>query len=160
MTMPSPYVRALAGELSLSAVRFARRLRGRRADPHISLTQLSALSTLVRDGAMTPGTLASRECVQPPSMTRVIATLTERKLVDRSPHPSDGRQIVIAASRSGQALISDEDNAREEWLTAQLAKLPAEQIALLAEAVDILTELAAHREPAPHIPTERRVAGR
>lgn len=159
MTMPSPYVRALAGELSLSAVRFARRLRGRRADPHISLTQISALSTLVREGAMTPGTLASRECVQPPSMTRVIATLADRKLVDRSPHPSDGRQILVAASRSGHALLSDEANAREEWLTAQLAKLPAEKIAVLAQAVDIMTEMSAHREPATPSPTGRAVAG-
>ncbi|MDO3650703.1 MarR family winged helix-turn-helix transcriptional regulator [Nocardia mangyaensis] len=159
MTTPTPYVRALAGELSLSAVRFTRRLRGRRADPHISLTQLSALSTLVRDGAMTPGTLASRECVQPPSMTRVIATLTDRKLVDRSPHPSDGRQILIAASRSGRALISDEANAREEWLTTQLAKLPAEKIAVLTQAVRILTEIAAHREPATPSPTGRGVVG-
>src|SRR5689334_11133787 len=64
-------IRALAGELSLAVVRLTRHLRGRRADAQISLTQLSALATLARDGAMTPGVLAAKERVQPPSMTRV-----------------------------------------------------------------------------------------
>ncbi|WP_156517743.1 MarR family transcriptional regulator, partial [Rhodococcus sp. LB1] len=66
--------RALASDLSLAVVRLTRHLRGRRVDAQVSLTQLSALATLARDGAMTPGNLAAREKVQPPSMTRVIAS--------------------------------------------------------------------------------------
>ncbi len=147
MTSPLPDTRALAGDLSLSTVRLARRLRGRRADPHISLTQLSALSTLAREGAMTPGTLAGRECVQPPSMTRVIASLTDMNLVERSPHPTDGRQIIIAASQSGLALLSDEAQAREEWLTEQLSKLSDEDISVLAHAVAIMTHIVSEQTP-------------
>jgi hypothetical protein len=60
--------RALASDLSLAVVRLTRHLRGRRVDAQVSLTQLSALATLARDGAMTPGNLAAREKVQPPSM--------------------------------------------------------------------------------------------
>lgn len=97
VTTPSD-LRALAGELSLAVVRLTRHLRGRRADSQISLTQLSALATLSREGAMTPGALAAKERVQPPSMTRVIASLTDLDLVERNPHPTDGRQIIVSLS--------------------------------------------------------------
>ena len=61
----------LANDLSLAVVRLARQLRFRRPDSPVSLTQLSALATFAKDGPMTPGTLATRERVRPPSMTRV-----------------------------------------------------------------------------------------
>jgi DNA-binding MarR family transcriptional regulator len=41
---------------------------------------------------MSPGELAEHEKVQPPSMTRVIAALEERRLVTRMAHPTDRRQ--------------------------------------------------------------------
>nr|MDT0522607.1 MarR family transcriptional regulator [Streptomyces sp. DSM 41633] len=65
----------LANDLALAVVRLARQLRTRRAHSPVSLTQFSALATLVKEGAMTPGALAVRERVRPPSMTRVIASL-------------------------------------------------------------------------------------
>ncbi|MFC6009823.1 MarR family winged helix-turn-helix transcriptional regulator [Nocardia lasii] len=145
MTTPSD-VRALAGDLSLAVVRLTRHLRGRRADAQISLTQLSALATLARDGAMTPGTLASKERVQPPSMTRVIASLTDLDLVQRRPHPTDGRQIIVSLSPAGRALITDEANAREVWMTGQLAGLRPDQIEVLGEAVGIMNQIVAESE--------------
>ena len=72
----------LAGDLALAVVRLTRHLRGRRADALVSLTQLSALATLSHEGAMSPGALAAREKVQPPSMTRVIASLADLGLVE------------------------------------------------------------------------------
>jgi hypothetical protein len=63
----------LASDLSLAVIRLARQLRFRRPDSPVSLSQLSALSTLAKEGPMTPGALATRERVRPPSMTRVIA---------------------------------------------------------------------------------------
>ncbi|BDT84888.1 MarR family winged helix-turn-helix transcriptional regulator [Nocardia cyriacigeorgica] len=145
MTTPSE-VRELAGELSLAVVRLTRHLRGRRTDSQISLTQLSVLATLHRDGAMTPGALAARERVQPPSMTRVIASLTDLGLVVRKPHPTDGRQIIVSLSPSGRALIADEASAREAWMTDQLSTLTPEQLDVLARAVTIMKQIVAESE--------------
>ncbi|MGO4614043.1 MarR family winged helix-turn-helix transcriptional regulator [Nocardia sp. 2YAB30] len=145
MTTPSD-VRALAGELSLAVVRLTRHLRGRRADSQISLTQLSALATLARDGAMTPGGLAAKERVQPPSMTRVIASLTDLDLVERKPHPTDGRQIIVSLSPAGRALIADETSAREAWMTEQLATLTDEQLVVLTRAVAIMKQIVSESE--------------
>ncbi|NKY60159.1 MULTISPECIES: MarR family winged helix-turn-helix transcriptional regulator [Nocardia] len=139
-------VRALASDLSLAVVRLTRHLRGRRAESQISLTQLSVLATLAGEGAMTPGSLAAKERVQPPSMTRVIASLTDLGLVDRDPHPTDGRQIIVSLSHAGHALLADERSAREAWMSDQLADLNPDQLAVLEQAVSILNQIVADSE--------------
>lgn len=70
---------------------------------------------------MTPGALAARERVQPPSMTRVIASLAELGLVERSAHPTDGRQVVVSLSEAGADIVQADRSAREEWLREHLA---------------------------------------
>lgn len=142
MTLPSDQ-RVLAAELSLAVVRLTRCLRGRRPEAQVSLTQMSALATLHRDGAMTPGMLAAKERVQPPSMTRVIAMLSDLGLVKRDPHPTDGRQIVVSLSAAGRSLVQDEANAREAWMTEQLSALTPEQRQVLDQAVDIMNRIVA-----------------
>ncbi|MFI5715417.1 MarR family winged helix-turn-helix transcriptional regulator [Nocardia sp. NPDC051750] len=139
-------VRALASDLSLAVVRLTRHLRGRRAESQISLTQLSVLATLGNEGALTPGTLAAKERVQPPSMTRVIASLTDLGLVARDPHPTDGRQIIVSLSPAGHALLADERSAREAWMSDQLAGLDTDQLIVLEQAVEILNEIVADSE--------------
>lgn len=146
MILVTTDTRALASDLSLAVVRLTRHLRGRRANAQASLTQLSALATLARDGAMTPGTLAAREKVQPPSMTRVIASLVDLGLVERAPHPTDGRQIIVTLSEAGEALIKDETHAREVWMNERLSALDEPQLKILREAVGIMTSLVADSE--------------
>jgi len=131
----------LAGDLSLAVVRLARQLRFRRAESPISLTQLSALSTLAKEGAMTPGALAVRERVRPPSMTRVIASLAELGYVARAPHPDDGRQVLVTVSPAGTDLIEAERRASHEWLTRRLARLAPEQRRTLLVAADLMTAM-------------------
>jgi DNA-binding MarR family transcriptional regulator len=130
--------RSLASDLSLAVVRLSRHLRGRRTDSAVSLTQLSALASLDEHGPMTPGGLAARERVQPPSMTRVIASLAEAGMVLRTPHPTDGRQIIVSLTDAGQALLADETSARERWMTDRLAGLDEQQQAVLRQSIDII----------------------
>ncbi|TSD96626.1 MarR family transcriptional regulator [Skermania sp. ID1734] len=139
-------LRTLASDLSLAVVRLTRHLRGRRAASQVSLTQLSALATLSRYGDMTPGALATRERVQPPSMTRVIASLADVGLVERRPHPTDGRQIIVSLSDAGQALIADEESAREAWMTEQLSSLDEAQLRTLQDAVTIISDIVKKSE--------------
>ncbi|TQF74179.1 MarR family transcriptional regulator [Rhodococcus spelaei] len=130
--------RSLASDLSLAVVRLSRHLRGRRADSAVSLTQLSAIASLDEHGPMTPGGLAARERVQPPSMTRVIASLAEAGMVLRTPHPTDGRQIIVSLTDAGRALLADETSAREQWMTDRLAGLDDQQQAVLRQSIDII----------------------
>ncbi len=134
--------RSLASRLRLAVVRLNRRLRAQRAGDGISLTQVSALSTLHKCGALTPGQLAAKEGVQPPSMTRVIAALEEMGYVERRPHPTDGRQAIVELSDRGRAYVIEQITAREIWLDKQLAELSAEEREVLSRAAEIIDRMA------------------
>ncbi|KDE99074.1 MarR family transcriptional regulator [Mycolicibacterium aromaticivorans JS19b1 = JCM 16368] len=131
----------LASDLSLAVMRLARQLRFRRPESPVTLSQLSALATLAKDGAMTPGALAVRERVRPPSMTRVIASLADLGLVVRTSHPSDGRQVLVAVSDAGAALVDSERRASQEWLRNRLATLDSDERDILLRAADLMTVL-------------------
>jgi DNA-binding MarR family transcriptional regulator len=133
---------ALAHDLRLAVMRFSRRLRNQRVDTWVTLTHLAALSTLKRHGPMSPGELAGHERVRPPSMTRVVVALEAKGLVTRSPHPTDGRQVVIDLTPAAEALIGEEVRAREAWLCGQLQQLSAQERAVLREAATIMEKLA------------------
>ena len=133
---------ALAHDLRLAVMRFSRRLRNQRVDQSVTLTHLAVLSTLKRHGAMSPGELAGHERVQPPSMTRVVVALEGMGLVTRSPHPTDGRQVVIDLTPAAEELLTAEARAREAWLTGMLERLSGEERAVLYEAAAIMDELA------------------
>jgi DNA-binding MarR family transcriptional regulator len=133
---------ALAHDLRLAVMRFSRRLRNQRVDTSVTLTHLAALSTLQRHGPMSPGELAAHERVQPPSMTRVVVALEGFGLVTRTPHPTDGRQVVIDLTPAAEALLGDEARAREAWLTGRLQELSAEEREVLREAAVIMDKLA------------------
>jgi DNA-binding MarR family transcriptional regulator len=131
----------LAADLSLAVMRLARQLRFRNPQSPVSLSQLSALTTLANEGAMTPGALAIRERVRPPSMTRVIASLADEGFVDRAPHPVDGRQVVVSVSESGAELVKAARRARQEWLAERLAMLDSDKLCTLRKAADIILAL-------------------
>ena len=142
MTRSTLDTAALAHDLRLAVMRFSRRLRNQRVDTTVTLTHLAALSTLQRHGAMSPGELAAHERVQPPSMTRVVVALEGRGLVTRTPHPTDGRQVVIGLTDVAETLLTEEARAREAWLSSQLQMLTPEKRVTLREAAAIMEELA------------------
>ncbi|NDK90321.1 MarR family transcriptional regulator [Gordonia desulfuricans] len=124
----------------------ARRLRLRRENELVSLTQLSALNTLYQEGSMSPGALAAAERVKPPSMTRVIASLADLGMIKREPHPTDGRQAVVTLAPLGQQVISAELAARKAWLNDRLAELSSRDRATLSAALPILDGIISAEE--------------
>jgi DNA-binding MarR family transcriptional regulator len=133
---------ALAHDLRLAVMRFSRRLRSQRVDTSVTLTHLAALSTLKRHGPMSPGELAAHEKVQPPSMTRVVVALEQAGLVTRTPHPTDGRQVVIDLTPAAYDLLSAEACAREAWLSERLHQLSPQERETLRDAAEIMEKLA------------------
>src|SRR5580693_5971078 len=137
----------LATALRISISRLARRLRVERlglggTETVLSDIQLAALAALERHQAMTPGELAEYEKVQPPSMTRVIAVLEERNLVQREPHPSDRRQVILTVTAEGRSLVNRVRRRREAWLAQRLQELTTEERAILRAAAPILEKLS------------------
>ena len=88
---------------------------------------------------MTPGALAMRERVRPPSMTRVIASLCELGFVARTAHPADGRQVLVSVSRAGTDLVDAERRTSQEWLRQRLVRLEPDQRNTLLLAADLMS---------------------
>jgi len=140
---PSLDAAALAHDLRIAVMRFSRRLRNQRVDTSVTLTHLSAMSTLRRHGAMSAGELAAYERVQPPSMTRVVGALEAMELITRTPHPTDGRQVVIELTPAAHTLLDAEARAREAWLSGRLEQLGPDELEVLQAAATIMDKLAA-----------------
>lgn len=141
MTAKSVPPAQLAVQLRDAITRLNRRVRQARPVGDLTVTQLSALTSLRLAGALTPRELADIERVQPPTMTKIVAKLEERGLVRRTPHPTDGRQVILAATEGGGAVLDQFERARDEWLAHRLAELSVEERDTLRQAAEILQQL-------------------
>ncbi len=133
----------LASTLRLAVMRLARRMRAERADTSLTLSQLAALATLERGGPLTPRELAAAERVQPPSMTRLTASLEAAGLLVRTDHPTDGRQVLLSVSPAGSALLREDRRRRDAWLAHRLHELGPDDREVLRRAAELLDRLAA-----------------
>lgn len=131
----------LASALAVSVTRLARRLRQER-DTDLTANQLSVLGTLRGEGPLTPGALAAAEGVQPPSMTRTVASLCELGLARREPHPTDRRQVLLALSERGEQALAEQRRRRDDWLGRRLRELDPADREHLRRAAVVLEGLA------------------
>jgi DNA-binding MarR family transcriptional regulator len=132
----------LAVALRDAITRLNRRVRQERPVGDLTFSQLSALTSLQLAGALTPRELADVERVQPPTMTKIVGKLEDRGLVARTPHPTDRRQVILAATEQGRAVFAQFEKARNEWLARQLAELGPDERDTLERAAQILQQVA------------------
>ena len=130
----------LATRLRLAVVRANRRLR-QEAGGELSPTLLAALGTIARHGPLTPSELATRERIQRPTATRLLARLEAPGLVTRTPDPQDGRSSLVAITPEGHALIAELRHRKDAYLARRLRTLSAEDRATLRRAADVLERL-------------------
>jgi DNA-binding MarR family transcriptional regulator len=133
---------AAVSSLRVAVMRLSRRLRHQRVDETLSPTEMSVLGTLTRCGTATPGELARKEHVQPPSMTRIVAMLESKGLVRREPHPEDRRQVVVSRTERAEAILDESRRRRNVWLAQLTEGLDDEEWALLRRAAPVLEKLA------------------
>lgn len=115
-----------------------RRLRAVSNTRELTWSQVAIMARLEEAGPSTTADLARAESVKPQSMGGTLAAMEEEGLVERQPHPTDGRQILYALTDEGREARRKVSLAKREWLLAAIAQLSrAEQKTLLA-AVDII----------------------
>ena len=149
MNMPADVMKlartdaGLASALRISVMRLSRRLRNERdASDDLTANQLAVLGTLFREGPLTVGDLAAAEKVQPPSMTRTVSCLAEKQLINRDPHPTDKRVVVVSLNDAGQAVIMESRRRKEAWLNHRLKELSAAERQILRDAAPIIERLS------------------
>ena len=133
---------AAISQLRSSTMRLARRIRHQPVEESLSPTEMGVLGTLARCGQATPGELARREHVQPPSMTRIVAMLEEKGLVRREPHPDDRRQVVVSSTEQAEAILAESRRRRNAWLAELASGLDEDEWAALRAAAPVLYKLA------------------
>ncbi|KGN30620.1 MarR family transcriptional regulator [Knoellia sinensis KCTC 19936] len=133
-------VSSLAGELRLACMRISRRVRYESTDS-IAPHQFSVMCRL-EESPRSPGELAEIERVSAPSMTRTVGGLVERGWVERAPHPTDKRQVVVTLTDDARKALKDTRRKRDAWMAVRVSNLDPEEQAILLRASEILTKVA------------------
>jgi DNA-binding MarR family transcriptional regulator len=121
-----------------------RRIR-KHSETELTLSQMSALSTLQRVGAMRVGDLASRELISKSSATRLVAKLEEMRYLTRGVDPSDGRSFQVTITEHGHELLAASRRRANEFLASEVERLSEENRTALLKAVPALQALVAPR---------------
>ena len=118
-----------------------RRVRAAAASHELSLTEASVMARLAKNGPATTADLARAEGMKPQSMGTTIAALEEMGMVERKPHPTDGRQANIELTAKGAAVRKSVSDAKRTWLAQAIAQLDKQEQATLFAAGEIIKRL-------------------
>ena len=131
-----PGVDDVAAALQMSIGLCIRQLRQLPAQGDLTLPEASALKRLDRSGPSSVTELAKAEQISVQSMGTTLGALEARGLVERHPHPNDGRRSVLSITKSGSRVLGDKHNGRAEQLAKALSTgfSPAELRQLMAAA--------------------------
>lgn len=133
---------ATAAELRMAVKLLAQRLRAQARPGDLSWSQESVVSLLDRQGPLTVTELARVEGVRSQSIGSTVASLEALGLVAREPHPTDGRQALIALTEQGNQALAQARSVKQSWLVGLLGErlTPAEQ-QTLRTGVELLLRL-------------------
>ena len=111
------------------------------ASHELSLTESAVMARLSKEGPATTAELARAESMKPQSMGATIAALEERELVERKPHPTDGRQMNVELTAKGAAVRKSVGDAKRTWLAQAISHLDEEERETLFRAGEIIKRL-------------------
>ncbi len=87
----------------------------------------SVLSLLAHNPGATSRQLCSTLDILPPNLVNLIAAMDSRGLIERRPHPHDGRAIGLHLTPAGEALIRDAERTVTQLEAEASARLTARE---------------------------------
>ena len=126
--------------LRVVTLRIARRIRTNSPET-TTASQLSMLGTVMRHGPCTISFIAEVEHVQPPSASKIVASLEQQGLVTRQTDPDDRRCSKIIITDAGLDMVAHVREAGRSWLALRLTDLDDDEVRLLGQAVPVLERL-------------------
>lgn len=110
----------------------------------ISPSQLAALEIVAAHESMSAGELADQMRVSPATVTRIVGSLEQKELVERSRGARDRRRVMISITPRGATLIDDVPRSLQALLERRLAILPdTRRSAVLQGLKDLVVLLGA-----------------
>jgi DNA-binding MarR family transcriptional regulator len=147
----APPVPGTAARLRSAVNRISRRLRPTKAGSGYTPTQILVLETIAKRGPIRLSDLAEVEGMNPTMLSRVARKLEDQGLVQRQPHPVDGRAALLEATAAGDDLCEEIREERTDQLSVELAALSDVDRNLVLGALPVLEQLADHLR-SPQLP--------
>jgi DNA-binding MarR family transcriptional regulator len=141
MSSENPQRVKTADALHSATIRLLRLVRTEDAQSGIGPAQLSALSVLVFRGEMTLGDLAGLEQVRPPTMSRIVDGLVQRRLAQRVSAPGDRRAVKLTATAEGKKLLLAGKARRVRALAGRMKGFSKEEMRILQTAAELLGKI-------------------
>ena len=124
------------------AVRYAQRFG-------IGVTEWRVVAVLGRYPDLSAGAVAARTAMDKVAVSRAVARLLERGLVERDTHGDDRRRSVLALSRNGQRIYDDIAPLALDLERRLLSRLDRDERAALDALLDKLADGVSHLADAP-----------
>lgn len=137
---PSSLEQAVTGLLLVTG-QLTRRLRAETNLRELTWSQVAIMARLDGTGPMTTADLARAESVKPQTMGGTLAYMEQEGLVERHPHPTDGRQVLFSLTAEGVETRRQTRIAKEEWLLRAMAKLDPDEQQTLISAIALIQRL-------------------
>jgi DNA-binding MarR family transcriptional regulator len=121
------------------------RMRGERAS-NLSSPVIAVLNRLRRDGPLPMRVIAETLGLSRPSTTTIVDRMEDMGLVRRQRGTSDGREIVVRLTESGDSASTDAHSEALDLAAALLGSLTSEEEAVIRRALFVLDD-ALRRPP-------------
>lgn len=128
-------------------MKLARRFNIPAEEEDLTQTQASVLGLVDGRGPIRLGDLAAAEHIHPTMLSRIVAKLAGRGLVQRRADPSDLRAAVVQITPAGHELHRKLLQRRAEDVLVAARRLTPQEAEYLLSALGALEKLAAVEEP-------------
>jgi DNA-binding MarR family transcriptional regulator len=110
-------------------------------------TEQGVLAWLDEKGPMTPRALSDIQQVRPQSMQQTLDSLSRRRWIRRTDHPTDRRQVLISLSPAGHQALLKGRQLRQAWLVSEITKLSRTERKTLDDALGLLERFLENPNP-------------
>jgi DNA-binding MarR family transcriptional regulator len=117
------------------------------AEHDLNIDMWRLLAALANRGASRQVDLAAMTTIEPSTMSRIVTRLVHRGLVTRGRSKTSSREVVVALSPRGHALVQRLIPIAKELEQTTSAGLPAKDLAVVKRALRLMYDNLA-REPA------------
>jgi DNA-binding MarR family transcriptional regulator len=133
-TVDTAYLQTLMGYNARRAALSIIELFLERLAPYgLKPVDFSVMSTICHNPGVTSRQLCATLNLLPPNLVGLIQSLESRGLIERKPHPHDGRAVGLHATPKGRDLMVQAEQTATELEIEKTAKLtPAQRKTLLA----------------------------
>lgn len=133
-----PYAQSLAGTLLAAREAVMAPIRPVLRAARLTDQQWRVLRVLSDSGELDPTRLAHQALLHPPSVSRILRELRERKLIIRTGDQADGRRSVVTITPLGEELVTSTAQHTRRMLDIYESRFGIDRMAHLREELAAL----------------------